>query len=251
MNTVDILSKELTRQSFLRETPAKELLEHYCGMARSYARIENAIAVLSDIRSNTSYIYYGKVARLLDTGRNVLTETVSSIWEEEIFGLIHPDDLNGKHLHELCFFNYTKKQPKSTRFDYFMAEKIRMRNSSKGYTSMLHRIIYIPDQYRNNIWLALCLYSPLYFEMPAKSMIVNSATGEIRELDSHNGAGILSAREKQVLSLIDKGMSSKEIAEFLFISKNTVSRHRQEILSKLQVKNSIEACRVAKDLELV
>ena len=35
------------------------------------------------------------------------------------------------------------------------------------------------------------------------------------------------------------------------ISVNTVSRHRQEILAKLQVKNSIEACRVAQDLGLI
>ena len=37
----------------------------------------------------------------------------------------------------------------------------------------------------------------------------------------------------------------------LAISPNTVSRHRQEILGKLQVKNSIEACRIARDLELI
>ena len=34
-------------------------------------------------------------------------------------------------------------------------------------------------------------------------------------------------------------------------SVHTVSRHRQEILGKLQVKNSIAACRVAKDLKLI
>ena len=35
------------------------------------------------------------------------------------------------------------------------------------------------------------------------------------------------------------------------ISKNTVSRHRQAILSKLQVRNSHEACKVAKALSLI
>ena len=37
----------------------------------------------------------------------------------------------------------------------------------------------------------------------------------------------------------------------LSISIHTVSRHRQEILGKLQVKNSIEACRLAKNLRLL
>ena len=62
---------------------------------------------------------------------------------------------------------------------------------------------------------------------------------------------ILSAREKQVLRLIDQGMMSKHIADMLSISIHTVSRHRQEIFKKLQVNNSIEACRVAKELHLL
>lgn len=82
-------------------------------------------------------------------------------------------------------------------------------------------------------------------------MIINSANGQIMELDKHKSSKILSVREKQVLNLIDKGFSNKEIAATLCISINTVSRHRQEILAKLQVKNSIEACRIAKDLRLI
>lgn len=71
------------------------------------------------------------------------------------------------------------------------------------------------------------------------------------EIGKQDSTRILSVREKQVLSLIGKGLTSKKIAETLSISINTVSRHRQEILGKLQVKNSIEACRVAKDLKLI
>lgn len=53
-----------------------------------------------------------------------------------------------------------------------------------------------------------------------------------------------------MLRLIDQGMMSKTIAEQLSISVNTVSRHRQEILKKLRVSNSIEACRIARELDL-
>lgn len=251
MDTVDILNREFSRQTYPERTTDHGVLEQYREMARAYTLIENAITVVSDLRSNTSYIYYGRLADALDTDKSKLSETVSSIWEEEIFKLIHPDDLNDKHLHELCFFNFIKRQPKSKKSCYFLAEKIRMRNKSKGYTPMLHRIFYIPDSSKSNIWLALCIYSPLYFDISNKSLIISSVTGEAIELDRQTGSSILSTREKQVLSLIDKGLSSKEIADTLFISKNTVSRHRQEILSKLQVKNSIEACRMAKDLKLL
>ena len=61
---------------------------------------------------------------------------------------------------------------------------------------------------------------------------------------------ILSPRERQVLALIDTGLKSAEIADRLHISPHTVSRHRQQIIARLQVKNTHEACRVAKSLHL-
>lgn len=97
----------------------------------------------------------------------------------------------------------------------------------------------------------MCLYSPLLFDMTPRCVIVNSVNGHVAELEKQNDEKILSRREAEVLRLIDKGLTSKEIAGLLAISPNTVSRHRQEILGKLQVKNSIEACRIARDLELI
>ena len=46
-------------------------------------------------------------------------------------------------------------------------------------------------------------------------------------------------------------MTSKAIADRLCISVHTVSRHRQEILSKLQVGNSTEAIRIARQLGII
>jgi len=71
------------------------------------------------------------------------------------------------------------------------------------------------------------------------------------ELTSKTDGSILSVREKQVLTLIEQGLTSRDIADRLCISRNTVSRHRQEILARLQVKNSTEACRRAKQLGLI
>ena len=62
---------------------------------------------------------------------------------------------------------------------------------------------------------------------------------------------MLTRRETEILRMIDAGMMSLEIAEGLSISIHTVSRHRQNILDKLRVKNSIEACRIARELGLI
>ncbi|MDE7409673.1 MAG: LuxR C-terminal-related transcriptional regulator, partial [Muribaculaceae bacterium] len=75
-----------------------------------------------------------------------------------------------------------------------------------------------------------------------------SAARNKEELTSAANDAIISKRERQILQLIASGMESMEIAAALNISKNTVSRHRQEILAKLQVKNSIEACRLASSM---
>lgn len=81
--------------------------------------------------------------------------------------------------------------------------------------------------------------------------IVNTLTGESDVLTTNNYTKFLSSREISVLRLIDNGLQSKEIADQLFISVNTVHRHRQNILTKLKVGNSIEACKVARAMGLI
>ena len=229
------LDKEFSTQSFVEEQPYEEMLDKYKEMACNYSQMENVIAVLSDLRTNTSYIHYGSFSQMLGIDEYRKENKVCSIWEEEIFKLIHPDDLASKHLHELCFFHFIKRQPKKKRKDYYLTSKLRMKSDTNSYINVLHRIFYISAPFNDTLWLAMCLYSPLVFDIPSKYLIVNSSN----------------AREKQVLHLINQGYPSKEIAEMLSISINTVSRHRQEILGKLQVKNSIEACRIGKDLKLI
>ena len=251
MDTKDILNKEFFAQDFSEGQPYAKTLNRYKEIACNYSQMENAIAVLSDWRTNESYIYYGGFLQMLGIDKNVKESKVASIWEEEIFRIIHPDDLAEKHLQELCFYHFVKRQPKKKRTDYYLMSKLRMKSKAGSYISVLHRIFYVSRPANDTLWLALCLYSPLAFDIPAKCMIVNSIDGHATELEEHNNDKILSMREKQVLKLINKGLMSKEIAEMLSISIYTVNRHRQEILSKLQVKNSIEACRIAKDLKLI
>jgi DNA-binding NarL/FixJ family response regulator len=55
----------------------------------------------------------------------------------------------------------------------------------------------------------------------------------------------LSTREKEVLSLLGGGNSSKEIADLLYISTRTVEHHRASINKKLKVKNIFELVKYA------
>ena len=78
----------------------------------------------------------------------------------------------------------------------------------------------------------------------------NTLTGEERQIDIDEKQ-LLSEREITVIKLVSQGMSSKMIASKLDISKNTVDRHRQNIINKMQVSNMTEACNKAKQLLLV
>lgn len=64
MDIVDKLNRKLLKQDFIPRGKAayQEELEMYKGIARGYAVMENAVAVLSDMRSDFSYIYYGGFA---------------------------------------------------------------------------------------------------------------------------------------------------------------------------------------------
>lgn len=60
----------------------------------------------------------------------------------------------------------------------------------------------------------------------------------------------LSSREKEVLSLIVKELTSEEIADKLFISKRTVDNHRQHLLEKTGCKTTIGLVKFAIKLGL-
>ena len=50
----------------------------------------------------------------------------------------------------------------------------------------------------------------------------------------------LSTRELEVLQLVAKGLSNREISETLFISEHTVKSHLKNILSKLHLDNRVQ-----------
>jgi len=61
----------------------------------------------------------------------------------------------------------------------------------------------------------------------------------------------LTAREKEILRYMVKGLSNKEIAEQLFLTEGTVKNYIFHIFGKLQVKRRIQAVNKAKALSLV
>lgn len=216
--------------------------------ARFLATIKNAIVVVSDMANGKSHIQSGGFARRLGLEEY---HHEDSIWEHKILSLMTERELEEKYIAELRFFHFLRHIPKGKRMDYYLISKLRFRFADGNIRIVLHSMYYIYNQNKETIKYAICIYEPLIFDFHGKSHAVNSITGIAEELTSSSNDAILSRRECQVLSLIDSGLKSAEIAEHLNISIHTVSRHRQEIIGKLQVRNSHQACRIAKSMKLI
>lgn len=248
------LTAELLNQPFDDKSSGEKQLAECQKIAQTYALLENSIAVLSDLKANKSYIYRGRLAENIGVGAKEVAHVIDSIWEEELFDKIHPDDLVKKHRLELHFFQLLKSLPIHERSDFHITSRMRMLDKAGRYIPVHHRMFYIGSCQRGNLWLALCLYNHAYQENAPEAgegVIVNSAQGQIISWNEQKWKNLLSRREKEILLLIERGKISKEIAEILSVSKNTISRHRQNILAKLRVKNSLEACRMAKQMGVI
>jgi DNA-binding NarL/FixJ family response regulator len=70
-----------------------------------------------------------------------------------------------------------------------------------------------------------------------------AVTGEDRSLGK--GLEVLSKRELQVLELLAQGLTNPQIGNQLGISHKTVARHRERIMSKLNLHSSTELVKFA------
>ncbi len=61
----------------------------------------------------------------------------------------------------------------------------------------------------------------------------------------------LTQREHEILSLIAKGHSNKEIADKLFISLNTIKTHSSRLFEKLGVNRRTQAVQKGKELRII
>jgi len=58
-------------------------------------------------------------------------------------------------------------------------------------------------------------------------------------------------RELEILDLIAKGMSNREIADKLFVSENTVKTHSSRLFDKLSAKRRTQAVQIGKEMGLI
>lgn len=88
------------------------------------------------------------------------------------------------------------------------------------------------------------------FSKPIAEMMINSFLQHEQPPDPSIRTDI-SKREQEILELIVKGMTSKEIAQKLYISPRTVDTHRSNLMDKLDLHNTADLVRFAIKYNLV
>lgn len=67
---------------------------------------------------------------------------------------------------------------------------------------------------------------------------------------AHSGFGTLTPREVQILELVTRGLSNREIGERLHLAKEIVNRYMASILAKLDVESPSQAAHLAQEKQL-
>lgn len=257
---MDILRKELTRiyasQSLDREALPDAVVGECRRLAAQMVSVNDSCAVVTDAATDTCFIYAGALASLLGlTGESAFCREVASSDEDIIYNRMHPEDLVEKRMLEYEFFRFIDPLDADGKTAYKASCRIRIRDRRGGYRFIDNTTQVMRPSPEGKIWLILCCYALSTDQEPGidtRPRIVNTRTGEMTILSlSERKNSILTPREKEVLRLIRDGLPSKQIADALGISIFTVNRHRQNILEKLSVGNSVEAITAASSMGLI
>jgi two-component system nitrate/nitrite response regulator NarL len=81
----------------------------------------------------------------------------------------------------------------------------------------------------------------------AAKLLMRSGLNPVSEAKSADRFSHLTPREDQILSILVRGRSNKEIGNKLDLSEKTIKHHVTNILQKLQVRNRVEAALLASD----
>lgn len=175
--------------------------------------------------------------------------------KEGIDERVHPDDLYSLVRNGIAVLKFLHANKENLQ-DYKMVSEFRIRNYTGQYMRVVEQYTLLEKDKSGNAWLALSVLDLSPDQSSFKTVrchILNVKDNKFFSIENllSRKASELTTREIAILQLIKEGLLSKEISEQLFISVHTVNTHRQRILEKLDVNNSMEAVKYASALGLI
>ena len=147
----------------------------------------------------------------------------------------HPDDLSRFGLMRALTFTIEKEVREKQKGSALGSFSIRLRNPSGVYFNCVCQAYFFYSEYpRKTVYLLQVLSNADWFH--AKKSFFHHYIGKDMSLFRFPDEELLSigpafsVREFEIIKLIESGLSSKEIADNLFLSVHTVNTHRRNIL---------------------
>lgn len=162
---------------------------------------------------------------------------------DDLMGLIHPDDLDPYQRSSQKANDVLKSIDPTEAFQYRFTIQYRLRRR-KEYLSLHEERLFCLDEHDRPT------HYVLFRDLSAERSVTRVQLDwyKVHELGYQRiGSYVpaapeqdLTAREVEVVQLIKKGLSSKEIADRLCISVNTVRNHRSNLFRKTNARNMVD-----------
>jgi DNA-binding CsgD family transcriptional regulator len=248
----DSIDAILSQQDFEDEIPDYKTIDTSIALLERMAEVENSSIAVFDLYKKEFVTIRSKYKEQVSINQN----EVQTHGLAYLISLMHPDDSSLVLDTYKKVFAFSFNLPVKERKDYKTIFNFRIGYQGK-YFHFIQQIVTLELTKRGKIWLGLSLSDMLpeneKFDKVHRK-VVNLRNGKqylFNDDDLESNWQRLSTRELEVLGLVSIGLISKQIADKLFISVNTVNNHRQKILEKLRASNTNEAVTYAKNLGLI
>lgn len=160
---------------------------------------------------------------------------------------IHPDDLPNFIAFEEAVVKFWSSLPVEKVLKYKSRYDYRIKGKNGKYRRFLHQVVTIQTDEEGAVLRTFCLYTDISHLKQSNTMTLSliGLEGEPSYIDVKPGCiisetkHVLTRREREILKLLSMGLSSKEIAEYLFLSVHTVEKHRKNMLTKTKTSQTV------------
>ncbi|MCT4603810.1 MAG: LuxR C-terminal-related transcriptional regulator [Marinifilum sp.] len=188
------------------------------------------------------YIVRATDLKFIHTSSSV--ENITGYTAEEFPGIvfenIHPDDKDIVFQANCAAYQYGQKLNTNERSALALQVSNQMKKKNGEYFHQLRHTTNIRSDRKGHLLYSLSIctnITDLNLDRKVKIKIFDS--NEVRFSLSNDKlkeySKRLSKREKEIVDLLCKNFSSKQIADFLFVSRHTVDTHRRNIIKKLEL----------------
>ena len=216
------------------------------------AKIEAAIYAIYDFNKG-NYLLQSEEQKLI-FGVN---ENNPEIDLKTHYAAIHPDDRDFVLETDYMFHNFFSTLSPKEKFNYKLVYDFRTKTVDGRYLRFMHQCVVFEQDQEGNLWLTLVISYPLSEmkknEKSSRYLInIETKSFHLFHENGYNTSGsVLTRREIEIVELLARGYDSVTIADKLYLSRNTINNHRQNILSKTKSDNTTQAVLFCKRLGLV